>query len=202
MTSPSAHLKAALSSETAYQLVMVAAMLELLLLGALMPRTPDGGAPIGFAAVSGLRLMTLLALAAVLATQRNTVKPISATIALCIWGAMLAPPELWAAATELRNGLPVTMISSIALSGGFYAALRLHRAIGWGFLALIFSALYMQDWKSEPLGSALIAVIALGAALWLIAFNTEHGKSSRLESGSPQSSSSQSSSSQPSETVQ
>ena len=189
---PMPNLQRTLSSETAYQLVMVAAMLELLLLGALMPRTPDGGAPIGFAAVSGLRLMTLLALASLLAAQRNTVKPLEATIALCIWGAMLAPPELWAAATELRSGLPVTVISSIALSGGLYAALRLHRVIGWGFLALIFSALYMQDWKSEPLGSALIAVIALGAALWVIAFNTDRSssssKSSRLESDSLKSS--------------
>ena len=194
---PLPNLRRTLSSETAYQLVMVAAMLELLLLGALMPRTPDGGAPVAFAAIAGLRLITLLALASLLSAQRNAVKPLEATIALCIWGAMLAPPELWAAATELRSGLPVTVISSIALSGGLYAALRLHRVIGWGFLALIFSALYMQDWKSEPLGSALIAVIALGAALWLIAFNTEHGKSSRLESGS-----SESNSLQPSETAQ
>lgn len=163
------NLQRALSSETTYQLVMVAAMLELLLLGALMPRTPDGGAPVGFAAVSGLRFAALLALAALLATQRNTVKPLEALIALSIWGAMLAPPELWAAALELRSSLPTTLVSSVALSLGFYAALRLQPVIGWGYLALMFSALFVQHWQLEPLGSALIAVIALGAGLWLFA---------------------------------
>ena len=173
-------LQHALSSETAYQLVMVAALLELLLLAGLMPRTPDGGAPIGFAAVSGLRLMTLLALAGVLATQRQTVKPLEGLIALSLWGAMLAPPELWAAALELRSGLPVTLVSSLALSLGFYAGLRLHFVIGWGFLALIFSALFVQDWQLEPLRIALIAVIALGAGLWLFAF-----RKSQTEKGAP-----------------
>lgn len=175
-------LQSALSSETAYQLVMVSAMLELLLLGALLPRTPGDGAPVCFAAVSGLRFAALLALAALLATQRNTVKPISALISLSIWGAMLAPPELWAAAAELRSGPPVTIISSIALSSGLYAALHLQRVIGWGFLALIFSALFMQDWQLEPLGTPLVAVIALGFALWLLAFNNDRFKSSRIQS--------------------
>lgn len=175
-------LQRTLSSETAYQLVMVAAMLELLLLGALMPRTPDAGAPVCYAAVSGLRLMTLLALAGLLATQRNTVKPISALIALSLWGAMLAPPELWAAAVELRSGLPVTIVSSIALAGGLYAALRLHRVIGWGFLALMFSAVFMQDWQLEPLRLALVAVIALGIGLWLLAFKNDRSQSNRLQS--------------------
>lgn len=174
-----------LSGETAYQLVMVAAMLELLLLGALLPRTPDAGAPVCFAAVSGLRLITLLALAGLLATQRDAVEPLSALIALCIWGAMLAPPELWAAAAELRVGLPLTTISSIALSSGLYAAMRLQRAIGWGFLALIFSAVFVQNWQLEPLGVALSAVIALGAGLWLLAVHTSRVQSSRFEKGEP-----------------
>ncbi len=164
------NLQRALGSETAYQLVMVAALLELLLLAGLMPRTPDGGAPVAFAAVSGLRMMTLLALAGLLATQRQTVKPVIGLIALSLWGAMLAPPELWAAALELRSALPVTLVSSLALSLGFYAGLRLHPAIGWGYLTLIFSALFMQDWQLEPLRIALIAVIALGTGLWLLAF--------------------------------
>ena len=159
-------LQRTLSSETAYQLVMVAALLELLLLGALLPRTPDGGAPVAFATVSGLRLMTLLALAGWLSAQRHISQPLEAMGALCIWGAMLAPPELWAAALELRSGLPTTMISSIALSLGFYAGLRLQPVIGWGYFTLIFSALFVQHWQLEPLGLALIAVIALGIGLW------------------------------------
>ena len=181
-------LQRTLSSETTYQVVMVAAMLELLLLGALLPRTPDSGAPVCFAAVAGLRLLALLTLAGVLGTQRDTVRdpvhctaePLGALIALSIWGAILAPPELWAAAAELRVGLPVTLISSVALSGGFYAALRLHPAIGWGFLGLIFSALFVQHWQLEPLGGALSAVIALGvglcAGLWLLTFRTGRSK--------------------------
>ncbi len=176
----SMNLQRALLSETAYQLVMIAALLELLLLGALMPRTPDGGAPVGFAAVAGLRLMTLLALAGWLATQRQISQPLEAMGALCIWGAMLAPPELWAAALELRNGLPVTLVSSIALSLGFYAALHLRPVIGWGYFTLIFSALFVQHWQLEPPGLALSAVIALGAGLWLLTFCKSH-----LDKGAP-----------------
>ena len=174
------NLQRALSSETTYQLVMIAAMLELLLLGALIPRTVDTGAPVGFAAVSGLRFAALLALAGWLAAQRQIIKPLEGLIALSLWGAMLAPPELWAAALELRSGLPVTLISSIALSAGFYAALRLRPVIGWGFFALIFSALFMQHWQLEPLGWALLAMIALGAGLWLLALRASH-----LEQGEP-----------------
>ena len=181
MTKLVSSVQTALSSETAYQLVMVSALLELLLLGALLPRTLDAGAPICYAAVSGLRLIALLALAALLATQRRCVGPVSALIALSLWGAMLAPPELWAAAAELREYLPTTMISSIALSIGCYAALRLHRVIGWGFLALIFSALVVQHWQLEPFGVALGAVTLLGAGLWLLTLNTARSRISRGE---------------------
>ena len=171
-----------LSSETLYQLVMVTALLELLLLGALLPRTPNAGAPVCFAAVSGLRLAALLALAGLLASQRNPVRPLGALIALSIWGAMLAPPELWAAAIELRVGLPLTIISSIALSGGLYAALRVHRAIGWGFLTLICAALLMQNWQLEPLGMPLGAVIALGTGLWVLSFHGNGVQADRVQS--------------------
>jgi hypothetical protein len=153
-----------LTAEAPYQLVMIGAFVELLLLGALVPRAA-GVAPLCFEIIAGLRLALLLALAVMLGARPEPPTVSGALGALLLWGALLAPPELWAFALEARSGLPVTALSSVALAGGLYAALRLHRTAGWTFLALVVGALTLQGWSLEPLRAGLSAVIALAVAL-------------------------------------
>jgi hypothetical protein len=83
--------------ETPYQLVMVAAILELIVLAVLSPRgiPADPQVLIG---VSGIRLLALIGLAGLVHDE----PPRTAWPAIIVWAAILWPPELWAHALEAR----------------------------------------------------------------------------------------------------
>lgn len=173
----------ALSAEVPYQIVMITAILELLLLATLAPRS-SGVAPLCFEAVAGLRLAALVVLGAILASSSDgrrhhpwedpaTIEPLpdpkrsrlEAITALGLWGAILLPPELWAFALEARAELPWTALLSIALGVGSFAAIRAHSRLGWSFPASIIVVYALQGFRLEPLSPVLIALAIVGVAL-------------------------------------
>jgi hypothetical protein len=165
-------LEPVLTAEAPYQLVMVGALVELLLLGALLPRIP-GVAPVCFEILAGVRLTLLFALAGLLAAQPEPPRVLAGCSALALWGALLLPPELWAFALEARAGFPLSALTSILFAVGFYAALRVHRALGWGYALVFVTAVAMQGWRLEPIGGPLLAPIALAVVFVVVAARRE-----------------------------
>jgi hypothetical protein len=154
--------RAPLTAELPYQIVMIGALLELLLLVALAPRGL-GAAPIAYAAVAGLRLIALLALGVIVGLNSTTSKRAGA-VALLVWGTILLPPELWAFALEARSGLPVSSVLSVMLTVGIFAALRWHARLGWVWVGLIALLLTSLRFNLEPLSPALLIAGLVGAA--------------------------------------
>jgi hypothetical protein len=176
----------ALIAETPYQIVMIAAILELLLLATLAPRS-SGTVPLCFEAVAGLRLAALVLLGALLAssgdgrrhhpweepapmeaapdTKRSRLEAVAA---LALWGAILLPPELWAFALEARAGIPWTLVSSVLLGVGTFAAIRAHARLGWSFPAAIVAVYAAQGFRLEPLSPALIVFAVVGVVLLVV----------------------------------
>jgi hypothetical protein len=176
----------ALSAEGPYQVVMITAILELLLLATLAPRS-SGFAPLCYEAVAGLRLAAGIVLGVMLATARSprreddpddfTTPPVSrleGLVTLGVWSAILFPPELWAFALEARAGLPWTALTSLAVSVGCFAALRWHPRIGWVFPALVVTAYLLQGIRLEPPSVSVLILSALG--LSLLALRERHPK--------------------------
>ncbi len=166
-----------LTAEPPYQVVMIVAMLELLLLAALAPRS-GSAAPLSFEAVAGLRLVALLVLGTMLGVgvgQRRSLletgpepvdprplrSKLQGALALALWGTILVPPELWAFALEARAGFPLTAVMSLLLGIGSFAALRVHARLGWAYPLLAVLIFAAQGFTLEPLSPTLI-VMGLG----------------------------------------
>ena len=152
--------RAALTAEASYQIVMIGALLELVLLVALAPRGL-GAAPVCYSTVAALRLTALIVLGAVLGMGRDAPKRVG-IVALSVWGAILFPPELWAFALEARGGLPVSSLLSVVLGIGVFAALRWHAHFGWAWVAVMALTLLSVQFTLEPLSLAPLIVAALG----------------------------------------
>jgi hypothetical protein len=170
-----------LTAEPPYQVVMIAAMLELLLLAALAPRS-GGVAPLSFEVIAGLRLIALLVLGTMLGvgigqrrslleTSPEPVDPqplrskLQGALALALWGLILLPPELWAFALEARVGFPPTAVTSLMLGIGSFAALRVHARLGWAYPLLTVLLFAAQGFTLEPLSPALIVLGVGGLAI-------------------------------------
>ncbi len=121
--------------EAAYQIVMIAAILELGALAVVSPRSIPA-APQVVIGVSAIRLLALIAQAGLV----RDVPPRSAWPALLVWAGILWPPELWAHALEAtaleawRTGF-----------GSVLFALAMHtvaRRVGawWWIIAALFAA--------------------------------------------------------------
>ena len=121
--------------EAAYQIVMIAAILELGALAVLSPRSIPA-APQVVIGVSGIRLLALIALAGVV----REVPPRSAWPALLVWAGILWPPEFWAHALEAtvlaawRTGLGSVLFA--------FAMHTVARRVGawWWVAAAVFAA--------------------------------------------------------------
>jgi hypothetical protein len=153
---------AVFTGELPYQIVMIGALLELLLLAVLAPRGL-GAAPVGYIAVSGLRLVALLALGVIVGVQSNVSKK-AGVIAIIVWGAILLPPELWAFALEARAGVPVSSVLSVMLSIGIVAALRWHARLGWIWVGIIALFLTGIGFNLGTLSPALLIAGFVGLA--------------------------------------
>jgi hypothetical protein len=175
--SEKAQYRTPLTAEVPYQIVMIGALLELLLLAVLAPRGL-GAAPVGYIAVSGLRLVALLALGVILGVG-NTTSRRAGTVALVVWGTILLPPELWAFALEARGGVPVSSLLSMTLSVGIFAALRWHAHLGWIWVAAVALLLTGIGFTLEPLSPVLLIAGCIGIAFLTLKPMQRFGAQSR-----------------------
>ncbi len=156
-------MNSVLIKEFPYQVMMIVVILELLLLAALMPRG-FGAEPLAYPVIAALRLGGLCISAVGLKDE----PPRHAFVALALWGALLAPPELWASALEARAGVPLTLFSSVIIAGGVYSSLRLSRSFGFAFCAFSLGTLAWSGFDPTPLSNLWIVLIGLCAALMLV----------------------------------
>jgi hypothetical protein len=147
--------------ELPYQTLCVFLALELLVLVALTPRT-TGLEPFGFHALGCLRLCGLMFLGSLLHQHQ----PRHALTALTIWGVVLCPPEVWAFALEARDGLPLTVISSLLCGYGAYGFARLFPSAAQVFPALGVMALFFNGF--QPSLYSLTMQILLGSSIVLV----------------------------------
>jgi hypothetical protein len=152
-----------LTKEFPYQVVMVIVILELLILAALMPRG-FSAEPLAYPIIAALRLGGLCVSAFAL---RDTA-PRHAFAALTIWGALLAPPELWSYALEARAGLPVTLFGSLLIAGGVHSSAHLSRRLTLAFVAFGLVALTWSRFDLTRFSNFWIVLIALCVALMLV----------------------------------
>jgi hypothetical protein len=142
--------------EMAYQLVMVACLLELVLTAFLLPRG-DSNSVVAFQSVAALRLLALLGLCLmVLPYKTRFVLP-----AMLAWGAILAAPELWSFALEARAGMPMTLLGSPLLVLGIHGSFRLHSRL-WVLWLLVLIASCFTPY------SAFLTMIEPGFPFWTL----------------------------------
>jgi hypothetical protein len=151
--------------EVPYQVVMIAAILELIVLAVLSPRGIPAD-PQVLLGVSGIRFLALIGLAGLVHDE----PPRAAWPALSVWALILWPPELWAHALEAtamdawRTGLGTVLIAFAA-----HTAARRVGAFWWLVVMLfvgsvfvpIFSPLHQLVSSSVPWWILLALVIAL-----------------------------------------
>ncbi len=151
--------------EMPYQVLSVVLALELLTLAALSPRV-SGLEPLGFHAISSLRLLGLMVLGSLL----HDSLPRYALPMLGLWGIILAPPELWAFSLEAREGLPLSFASSLLAGVGAYAFGRMLPSASqlfplFGVMTLFFNG-FQASVYSVPLlillGSSMLCLVVLG----------------------------------------
>jgi hypothetical protein len=144
--------------EVPYQLVMVAAILELIVLAVLSPRgiPTDPQVLIG---VSSIRLLALIGLAGLVHDEPlRTAWP-----ALFVWALMLWPPELWAHALEATApDAWKTAVGSVVLA---FAAHTVARRVGgaWWVVVVLFAASVFV-----PMLSPLTQLITQPVPWWVV----------------------------------
>jgi hypothetical protein len=158
-------MNALLREELPYQTLCVFLALEVLVLVALTPRT-TGLEPLGFHALGCLRLCGLMFLGSLLHQH----PPRYALAALTIWGVVLAPPEIWAFALEAREGLPLTVVSSLVCGYGAYGFARLFPNAAQVFPALGVLALFFNSF--QPSVYSLPMQLLLGSSIVLMVLQT------------------------------
>lgn len=163
---PRAPLSPVFNIEMAYQLVMVACLLEMLLTVFLVPRG-DSNSPMVFQSVAALRALALLGLAfMVLPYKTRVILP-----AMVVWAAILCAPELWAFALEARAGVPLTVLGSLILALGVQASFRLHSKL-WLLWLVLLLASFFTPWSAffsliEP---GLPILVILSSLIWVLAY--------------------------------
>ena len=163
---PRAPLPPVFNIELAYQLVMVACLLEMILTAFLVPRG-DSNSPVVFQSVAALRALTLLGLALiVLPYKSRAVLP-----AMLVWALILAAPELWAFALEAREGVPLTLLGSLLLVLGVHASFRLHSKLWLAWLASLIGS-FLTPWSAFfSMTQPIVPVLAiLSSLIWLLAY--------------------------------
>lgn len=133
-----------LQLETAYQMVLVGCVIEMLLTLFLAPRG-EIAVPVVYQSVAAFRGLVLMGLMLLVLGYKTRV----ALPAMLIWAAILSAPELWAYALEARAGLPLTLFGTLLLVLGIHASFRLNLKFGIVYLALIlFSLISPSPWNA------------------------------------------------------
>ncbi len=121
--------------EVPYQLVMIAAILELIVLAVLSPRSIPAD-PQVLMGVSSIRFLALIGLAGLVHDE----PPRVAWPALLVWALILWPPELWAHALEATViDAWRTALGSVLIA---FAAHTIARRVGaaWWVVVILFAA--------------------------------------------------------------
>ncbi len=154
-------MKNILEKDLPYQVFIVIAALEILTLVALSPRT-SGAEPLGFYAISCLRLLGLSLLGSFLFED----SPQHAMPVLTLWAIILVPPELWAFALEARSGIPLTIFSSLLAGFGAYGFARVFPSAAQIFPLLVVLALFFNNF--QPSVYSLPMQLVLGSSLFFV----------------------------------
>ncbi len=144
--------------EVPYQLVMIAAILELIVLAVLSPRGIPSD-PQVLMGVSTIRLLALIGLAGLVHDDA----PSTAWPALLIWALILWPPELWAHALEAtvtdawRTGLGSVLIAFAA-----HTVARRAGTLWWVVIALFAASVFV------PMLSPLNQLVSSRGPWWVL----------------------------------
>jgi hypothetical protein len=127
------------SREVPYQLVMIAAILELIVLAVLSPRGIPSD-PQVLMGVSGIRLLALIGLAGLVHDDA----PRMAWPALLVWVLVFLPPELWAHVLEATlTDAWRTALGSMLLAFAAHTLARRAGAVWWVVVAIFAATVFV-----------------------------------------------------------